>query len=222
VRVQFTAGERGRRRFRFRVPAQDGERCSENNQQEALIHVRDGREKILYFEGEPRFEVKFLRRAVARQQPAARGAAAHGRGKFLRLDVDSAGELFSGFPTTREELFSYRALVLGSVEASHFTHEQLRMIAEFVSERGGGLLMLGGPPCRSPRAATPARRGRRAARWSWRRARPDTLFFDDAARRADAGRRRARRAAAGGRRGASRERWAHAAGADHVQPGRRG
>jgi uncharacterized membrane protein len=64
--------------------------------------------------------------------------------KFMRMDVDSAGELFSGFPTTREELFSYRALILGSIEASHFTHEQLRMIAEFVSERGGGLLMLGG------------------------------------------------------------------------------
>ncbi|HEX6307637.1 MAG TPA: hypothetical protein VFZ69_05575 [Longimicrobiales bacterium] len=145
VRVQFTAGEPGPRRFRFRVPAQDGERVLENNEQEALIHVRDVREKILYFEGEPRFEVAFLRRAVAADsnlQVVTLQRTADS--KFMRLDVDSAGELFSGFPTTREELFSYRALILGSIEASHFTHEQLRMIAEFVSERGGSLLMLGG------------------------------------------------------------------------------
>jgi uncharacterized membrane protein len=145
VRVQFTASEPGARRFRFRVPAKDGERVIENNEQEALIHVRDGREKILYFEGEPRWEVAFLRRAVAADsnlQVVTLQRTADN--KFMRMDVDSAGELFSGFPTTREELFSYRALILGSIEASHFTHEQLRMIAEFVSERGGGLLMLGG------------------------------------------------------------------------------
>ena len=64
--------------------------------------------------------------------------------RYLRLGVDSADELADGFPVTREELFSYRGLVLGSVEASHFTHDQLEMIAEFVERRGGGLLVLGG------------------------------------------------------------------------------
>ena len=53
-------------------------------------------------------------------------------------------ELAAGFPKTREELFAYRSLVLGSVEASAFTADQLRMIAEFVDVRGGGLLLLGG------------------------------------------------------------------------------
>jgi hypothetical protein len=145
VRVQFTPEDAGARRIRFRVPVQDGERVLENNQQEALIHVREAREKILYFEGEPRFEVAFLRRAVAADsglQVVVLQRTADS--KYMRLDVDSAGELFSGFPSTREELFTYRGLILGSVEASHFSHEQLRMIAEFVSERGGGLLMLGG------------------------------------------------------------------------------
>src|SRR5690606_11805188 len=89
--------------------------------------------------------VAFMRRAVAADsnlQVVTLQRTADS--KFMRLDVDSAGELFSGFPSTREELFRYRALILGSIEASHFTHEQLRMIAEFVSERGGSLLMLGG------------------------------------------------------------------------------
>lgn len=145
VRVQFTADEPGARRFRFRVPVQDGERVLENNEQEALIDVKSAPEKILYFEGEPRYEVGFIRRAVradsALQVVVLQRAA---DGKYMRFEVDSAGELLTGFPATREELFSYRGLVLGSVEASHFSHDQLRMIAEFVSERGGGLLMLGG------------------------------------------------------------------------------
>jgi uncharacterized membrane protein len=64
--------------------------------------------------------------------------------KFLRLDVDDGQELAGGFPRTREELFEYSGLVLGSIEASYFTHDQLSMIADFVSRRGGGFLMLGG------------------------------------------------------------------------------
>ena len=32
---------------------------------EVLIDVQDRKEKILFFDGEPRFEVKFIRRAVA-------------------------------------------------------------------------------------------------------------------------------------------------------------
>ena len=145
VRVRFDAPESGVRRFRFRIPLQRGELIRENNEQEVMIAVRDQRERILYVEGEPRFEVKFLRRAVEDDENLQvvvlqRSA----ENKFLRLDVDSAAELASGFPRTREELFSYRALILGSVEASFFTHEQLRMIADFVGRRGGGLLMLGG------------------------------------------------------------------------------
>ena len=49
VRVQFTATESGVRRFRFRVPPQPGEQVERNNEQEALIVVEDGRERILYF-----------------------------------------------------------------------------------------------------------------------------------------------------------------------------
>jgi uncharacterized membrane protein len=146
VRVSFPANDAGVRRFRFRVPVQEGERVPENNEQDAVIVVQDEVAKILYFEGEPRHEVAFMRRAIAADKNLQvvllqRTADA----KYLRLAVDSAEELASGFPRTREELFRYRGLVLGSVEASHFTLEQLRMIADFVSERGGGLLMLGGP-----------------------------------------------------------------------------
>lgn len=145
ARVAFTLTQPGPRRIRFRIPPEPDEQVAENNARESLIVVAERREKVLYFEGEPRFEVKFLRRAVAEdanlQLVVLQRTA---EGKFLRLDVDDAEELAAGFPKTRAELFTYRALILGSVEASFFTHDQLQMLADFVRQRGGGLLLLGG------------------------------------------------------------------------------
>jgi uncharacterized membrane protein len=97
-------------------------------------------------EGEPRFESKFLRLAVEDDDnlQLATMVRTTKDNRFLRLGVDNGAELAAGFPRTREELFAYRGIVLGSIEASFFTLDQLQMISDFVSERGGGLLMLGG------------------------------------------------------------------------------
>jgi uncharacterized membrane protein len=145
VPIRFTASEAGPRRFRFRIAPQTGEQVVENNARDALIEVNDRREKVLYFEGEPRYEAKFVRRAVEDDKNVQVVILQRtAENKFLRLDVDSRDELVGGFPKTREELFAYRAVILGSIEAAAFTPEQLRMLADFVSKRGGGLLMLGG------------------------------------------------------------------------------
>jgi uncharacterized membrane protein len=145
VRLRVMASEPGPRVFRFRAAALPGEVVVENNVRDRTIDVRGEREKILYYEGEPRFEMKFIRRAVADdanlQLVALQRTADN---KYLRLGVENADELAGGFPKTREELFAYRALILGSVEAGALTGDQLRMIAEFVDKRGGGLLVLGG------------------------------------------------------------------------------
>lgn len=143
VRVPTT--EAGARTLTVRVPVQEGELVKENNEKRTLVVVRDRKEKILYLEGEPRFELKFIRRAVEGDEnlqlvTLLRSA----KDKYLRLSVDDSLELASGFPKTREELFAYRAVILGSVEASYFTLDQQRMISDFVNVRGGGLLALGG------------------------------------------------------------------------------
>jgi uncharacterized membrane protein len=145
ARIHFELDNAGPRRVRFRIPAQPGERVVRNNAREVQIEVRGETEKILYFEGEPRHEVAFIRRAVDDDdniQVVLLERTAES--KFYRLGVDDGAELEFGFPSSREELYRYRGLILGSVEASFFTHDQLQMIADFVSERGGGLLMLGG------------------------------------------------------------------------------
>jgi uncharacterized membrane protein len=145
VRVHVTTMEKGPRLFKFRVVPQDGEMVAQNNEQEALVDVSDRKEKILYFEGEPRSEYRFLRAAVeADPNLQVVGVVRTAENKYWRAGLDEPDELIAGFPKTREELFKYRSLILGSVEASHFSHDQLKMMAEFVSERGGGLLLLGG------------------------------------------------------------------------------
>jgi uncharacterized membrane protein len=145
ARVHFSATEPGARVLRFRVPPQAGEEIPQNNVREVLLEVIDRREKILYFEGEPRFEVKFIRRAVAEDKNLQLVVLQRtAENKYMRLEVDNPDELAAGFPKTRDELFSYRGLILGSIEASAFTGDQLRMIADFADRRGGGLMMIGG------------------------------------------------------------------------------
>lgn len=146
VQIQFTLEDSGARELEFRVAPIDGEAVAGNNQRTAMLDVRADRRKVLYFEGVPRPELKFIRRAVADDDnlqvvTLLRSADE----KFLRLGVDDADELAAGFPETREELYEYAGLVLGDVEASFFTHDQLQMMADFVGRRGGGLLVLGGP-----------------------------------------------------------------------------
>ena len=152
VKVRFKAFEAGPRQYRFRIPVQSNEEVSQNNGRDRLIDVIDRRESILYLEGEPRPEPKFVRLAIdddenLRIALLQRTATATSKmpDKFLRIGVTNAEELQEGFPATREELFKYRGVILGSVEASAFSPEQQRMLEDFVDRRGGGLLMLGGP-----------------------------------------------------------------------------
>jgi hypothetical protein len=145
VPVRLTLDEAGPRVIRVRVPPLDGELVTGNNVRDVLVTVDERREKILYFEGEPRFELKFLRRAVADDaQLDVVTLQRTADNKYLRLGVESPDELVAGFPRTREELFAYRGLILGSIEAGALTGDQLKMVAEFADVRGGGVLALGG------------------------------------------------------------------------------
>lgn len=63
---------------------------------------------------------------------------------LIRLNARDQAELADGFPKTRQDLFAYDALILDDIEARFFTPDQHSLIDRFVSERGGGLFMLGG------------------------------------------------------------------------------
>jgi uncharacterized membrane protein len=63
---------------------------------------------------------------------------------LIRLNTRDADELKTGFPAEAKELFKYSAVIIDDLEAKFFTPSQHSLLHKFVSERGGGLLMLGG------------------------------------------------------------------------------
>ena len=64
---------------------------------------------------------------------------------LLRFGVEGDEQLRDGFPKSAGDLFAYHALIIDDLEAAFFTQDQMSLIQRFVSERGGGLIMLGGP-----------------------------------------------------------------------------
>ncbi|WP_092048040.1 glutamine amidotransferase [Planctomicrobium piriforme] len=63
---------------------------------------------------------------------------------LIRLNTKDAAELSDGFPKAKKDLYQYDAVIIDDTEAGFFTRDQLSLLDKFVSERGGGLLMLGG------------------------------------------------------------------------------
>ncbi|HQZ69577.1 MAG TPA: glutamine amidotransferase, partial [Planctomycetaceae bacterium] len=63
---------------------------------------------------------------------------------LVRLGTKDDEELRGGFPEKAEELFQYDAIILDDLEADFFLADQMKLIYDFVSRRGGGLLMMGG------------------------------------------------------------------------------
>jgi hypothetical protein len=66
---------------------------------------------------------------------------------LIRLNTRDEVELRAGFPRTPEDLYGYHAVILDDVEAEFFAPDQAQLLQKFVSERGGGMLMLGGMEC---------------------------------------------------------------------------
>jgi uncharacterized membrane protein len=63
---------------------------------------------------------------------------------LIRLNTKDEVELRAGFPKVAEDLYGYEGLIIDDLESEFFTAEQLMLIQRYVSERGGGFLMLGG------------------------------------------------------------------------------
>ncbi len=143
--IDFPAGDPGIRDLRFAVEPLPDEEIQGNNYLRRVMDVPQGRKKVLYVEGEPRWEYKFMRRAVEKDSSVQLVSLLRTTtNKYYRQGVDDPNELADGFPKKAEELFAYDGLIIGSFEAAFFTPDQQRMIKDFVGKRGGSLLMLAG------------------------------------------------------------------------------
>ena len=145
--VSLPSGVEGIRRLRFEVVRNDDveDPFPANNIQPRILRVADAPKRILYVEGEPRWEYKFLRRAME-GYPGIEivSLLRTSPNKFYRQGVRDASELADGFPVSREELFAYDAIIIGSLEAAELNTAQQLALRDFVSVRGGSLMMLAG------------------------------------------------------------------------------
>lgn len=99
---------------------------------------------------EPKFE--FRGRAGESSNPLFRGfgnqapedVERYDQPVLVRLNTRDEMELRSGFPRTAEDLYGYHAIVVDDLEAGFFAPDQAMLVQKFVSERGGGFMMLGG------------------------------------------------------------------------------
>jgi uncharacterized membrane protein len=141
----FNAGAAGAKNLEFSIGPLQGEENQSNNKVSRPLNVIDAKRRILYVEGEPRWEYKFIRRA-AENDPSIQivSMLRTTENKIYRQGISDPKELEEGFPTRPEDLFGYQGIIIGSVEAGYFSPLQQELIREFVDRRGGGLLFLGG------------------------------------------------------------------------------
>lgn len=144
-RIAFDAGSPGAHNLAFAIDVFEGEENTANNAVSQLVNVEAAKPRILYIEGEPRWEYKFIRRAIAEDSGVELVSMLRTtENKIYRQGISGPQELEQGFPASAEDLFQYRGLVIGVVEASYFSPVQRELIREFANRRGGGVLFLGG------------------------------------------------------------------------------
>jgi hypothetical protein len=143
--VFFSAGAAGAKSLRFGIEPIAGEENLSNNAMTRPVLVSDTKRRILYIEGEPRWEFKFIRRAEE-DDPTMQlvSMLRTSENKIYRQGISDPSELADGFPVRPENLFGYAGIIIGSVDADYFTPLQQELLREYVDRRGGGVLFLGG------------------------------------------------------------------------------
>jgi uncharacterized membrane protein len=141
----FNPGDAGAKTLQFSIDPLPGEENRDNNSLSRLLNVESAKRRVLYIEGEPRWEYKFIRRAEQDDRLLTIVSMLRtSENKIYRQGIEDPKELADGFPSRAEDLFPYQAIIIGSVEANYFTAAQKELIQQFVDRRGGGLLFLGG------------------------------------------------------------------------------
>lgn len=150
VRLVYQPEEPGEKVFVIKVPIQPDERNPDNNKLERTVYVRETKLiKVLYVEGYPRWEYRYIKTLLERESARTKGNKTVDL-KVLLLDADpdyaaQDRSALSEFPT-KTELNGYDVVFLGDVDPKHpkLGDKNLQALADFVQERGGGLLMIAG------------------------------------------------------------------------------
>jgi uncharacterized membrane protein len=128
---------------------QPGEIDYDDNVRSAQLSVLDAHIAVLYVEGYPRWEYRYIKNEMIRDKTVDISCLLTSADQGFAQEGDPAHEGFPGpitrFPETMEELMPYDVVLFGDVEPRQFTDNQLQLISDFVSRKGGGFGMIAGP-----------------------------------------------------------------------------
>jgi uncharacterized membrane protein len=148
VELQWQPTEVGNKQIEFVADRQAGELDETDNARQAMVSVLDAKITVLFVDGYPRWDYRYLKNALMRDKTVEVSCLlASADFSFLQegnKPLPSAGANIAGhFPDTLEQLMQYDVIVLGDVDPHYFSDNQLQLINEFV-DRGGGFEMVAG------------------------------------------------------------------------------
>ena len=132
VQLSFVPENPGQFKVTVDVPDQAGELVTTNNSQSTFVTVLSGGLNVLYIEGSPpRIDTRYLRSALDASPD-------------IEVDYQSISKLSRpGSLLDRFKPGKYNVYILGDVNSSAFTKEELEALSKAV-EQGAGLILLGG------------------------------------------------------------------------------
>jgi hypothetical protein len=142
-RVVLTAEPQlaGEATWRVVVRTDPADLIEDNNAETFLIELIDRPLRVLFVEGYPRWEYRYLKNLLIRERSIESSVM------LISADRDFAQEgnqPITRLPRSPEEFAPFDVVVLGDVAGSFFSPEQLEMIRDHVALRGAGLLWIGG------------------------------------------------------------------------------
>jgi uncharacterized membrane protein len=128
------------------VPPLDGEVTTANNSVPFQIGGRKRKIRVIYMEGTvvPYDEYHFVHDALVEDPNIECLSIVVDNQDAVQPRLHRVNDPGRGYPTTREELFSYDVIICSDIKRSAFTQQQLEWTAELVGKRGGGFAMVGG------------------------------------------------------------------------------
>lgn len=140
VRFTYTPTKAGRYYYTVSAAVQAGEITAVNNKRSFVQTVISKKLKVLYVENEPRYEYRYLKNAILRDNSLDFAA--------LLLSSDYAngeGNLaIREFPRDEKALFDFDLVILGDVPRAALRDSQVEALRRFVEDRGGSLLVIAG------------------------------------------------------------------------------
>ncbi len=139
IELTFETKAPGAHYLNVTVTPQEEETVRENNNDVAFIHVDEQKMKVLYVEGLPRWDFRFIKNGIRRD---------HGLAPTILLETEQksrAADPESRLPTSVEDWASYRTVMLGDCSPEVLDSRSLESLSEAVRENGIGLVVLSGP-----------------------------------------------------------------------------